>query len=150
MTMTKQQWEMVQKSLHLVSGWAKLQCDNYKVDLHKVQVTDSRLTIAIYVDGWRKGAWLLEDCEERRRFYQKKKGFLFPKKVRDACIKRFGKKAAERDGVMKAFDSYRWEWGDFKKLKAHLIANNTEITLIDCSEMRRAAIEQEARKMLEY
>lgn len=127
--MTKEEWGIVEHRLSNPYGSVDLVCDGYKLHLH-TSIYKMRVNIMFYVDGKWLGRWILEDCEERRRFHRcvvhkcygpaEKKKYL---KLGKAFLKRM---AIDLD---KTWVSYRPDWGSFRSLKAHLIKNNTSIEL---------------------
>ncbi len=151
MNMTKSQWDAVKRSLAFVGGVAKLECDSFTVLLVNEQVSPSRCAILVYVNGEIRGNWLASDCEERRRFLQPKKRYLYSKKERAEIVKAHGKRTAERYGFLKEFTWYGLYWGSFAKMKAHFIRNNVDIRLIDCSaarlELYKREREEESREL---
>ena len=67
--MTKEEWKKVDKSLKLVmSRGTTLKIDGYKVHLFLTQKSQFQNAIVFYVNDEFRGKWLMEDCEERRRF----------------------------------------------------------------------------------
>lgn len=71
--MDKKDWEKAKERLMLPFGSVKLIADGYAVTLQKVPVKDMfHNAIAVFINGEFKGKWLLEDCEERRRFIAQK------------------------------------------------------------------------------
>ena len=67
--MTAEEWKKVDKSLKFVmSRGTTLKIDGYKVHLFLTQKSQFQNAIAFYVNDEFRGKWLMEDCEERRRF----------------------------------------------------------------------------------
>ncbi len=151
MNMTKSQWDAVKRSLAFVGGNAELECDSFTVNLVNEQMSPARCAILVYINREIKGSWLTSDCEERRRFLQPKKAYLYNKKQQTEAIKTFGRRKAERYGFLKEFTCYELYWGSFDKLKAHFVRSNVDIRLIDCSEARLEAYrrkrEEERREL---
>ncbi|MEW5804078.1 MAG: hypothetical protein AB1847_18440 [bacterium] len=133
--MTKQDWEYVEKRLKRINRQVDLLCDGYELTLVLVQVNESCNEITFAVGGWFNGSWILNDCEERRRFCRKCVEFVYSPKIRSAlrtAAKKYGKKWAEEHlpDPDKKFIGYSSFWTSFKELKKHLIENNQDIRLI--------------------
>lgn len=132
--MTKEEWEQVEKEMFPPYGHVKLKIDGYDVSLGFVEVVGFRWEIAVCVNGKIRFEDLQTDCEIRRRFYQKHTRSIMPKDKKDKLLK--GMKKAEREKFeqenynMMYYDYYMPTWASFKKLKAHLIKNNTNIEWI--------------------
>lgn len=117
MAMSKADWEEVKERLERFWALVYLDCDGYKLALMLQRVGTYKNKISFYVDGKFQGKWILQDCEERRRFFQPRK------------IYAWGKKEMRID-LDKTALAYSMFWSSFRALKAHLIRNNKEITLI--------------------
>lgn len=124
--MTKEEWDKVDKSMQSPYGRVSLLCDGFKITV-ETGLYKRRLSSIIYVDGVFKGAWMLEDCEERRRFFRPVKKLLWRRKM----TKGFSKKTLKSLGIDPAETriSFTAEWSSFRTLKTHLIKNNTSIEL---------------------
>ena len=133
--MTKIEWDVVEGRLRNVYHPVKLNCDGFIVGLSLVQLTIYRNVISILsVNGCFMGKWILEDCEERRRFLRPRVTSVFDYLRKD---RRISKKLLKTVGVDpgKKFTSYWPYWTSFSSLKRHLIANNESIMLIDQSHI---------------
>lgn len=128
--MIDQEWEKVKELFGRRYGQIELDCDGYKITLMIEGIGKMQLAVVAYVSGSIKGATLMNDCEERRRFYQKREKFIFKKKFRDDMKKILGKRLYNAKEYEKKIEHYHFYWKSFNKLKAHLIANNKEIKLI--------------------
>jgi hypothetical protein len=123
--MKREDWLALEKQLTWPGARASLQCDGYRVTL-MVQRDKMRMVIAIYVNGWFRGEWVRDDCEERRRFMRPK----------TECAMRFNK-ADLRLGKrwiakMKAKYSFTWYspiWPSVQVLRRHFEKHNTSIEL---------------------
>lgn len=128
--MTEAEWKQVDKALRSVfSTGAKLRIDGYEVSLILRQVSQFSNAIVVYINGEFRGKWLVEDCEERRRFFQCKQKSVFSEK--DA--KKFGIRSKKRISELKnehTYNEYSSVWKSFKKMKKHFIDNNQQIELI--------------------
>lgn len=86
----------------------------------------------IYISGQFQGKWLTEDCEERRRFCQKKTRSLLNAKEK-ASFRKLSKR--EQKEFSKEYHNFEYEsfspqWTSFGALKKHLVANNKNIELV--------------------
>jgi hypothetical protein len=84
------------------------------------------------VNGEVRGAWLFEDCEERRRFMRPVKRFLYSKEQR-VSYKKVSKRLRQKYGLPDpdiTYTSYDFYWTSFRALKRNLIKNNTTIELV--------------------
>ena len=86
--MTKEQWETAEQNLQSSYRIVKLQADGYTLSL-QTQRYKMQLCIAVYVDGKIQGKWLTEDCEIRRKFFQKHKHSIL---TRNGNGKPFGRR----------------------------------------------------------
>ena len=80
--MTKEQWETAEQNLQSSYRIVKLQADGYTLSL-QTQRYKMQLCIAVYVDGKIQGKWLTEDCEIRRKFFQKHKHSILTRKEQE-------------------------------------------------------------------
>ena len=125
--MTKEEWATVDKSMQSPYGRASLLCDDFTITI-ETGLYKRRLSSIIYVNGHFKGAWMLNDCEERRRFFRPIKSLVWRKKI----TKGFSKKSLKSLNIdpTETRIAYSAEWSSFRSLKAHLIKNNTSIELV--------------------
>lgn len=129
--MTKEEWEKVKEALQSQYRMVTLKADGYEVALTLSRFGTYKLAIAIYINGVFEGKWLMDDCEERRRFLQKKERSMLTRKDK-AGWKKFSKKT-QREFVEKydlKYEFYSNVWTSFGSLKKHLITNNKSIELI--------------------
>lgn len=127
--MTKEEWKVAEDQLNRPMQSVHLLCDGYKLTL-RLERYKMKLIIAFYVNGEIKGAWLNDDCEERRRFCRPVKKSCWTAKHL-ALMKKASKRQLKRLGVdpnEHFIIHYPW-WTSFKTLKSHLIKNNTSIEL---------------------
>lgn len=80
--MTKEQWETAEQNLQSSYRIVKLQADGYTLSL-QTQRYKMQLCIAVYVNGKIQGKWLTEDCEIRRKFFQKHKHSILTRKEQE-------------------------------------------------------------------
>ena len=126
--MTKEEWEQAEKSLFWSYGRVEMKIDGYDVTIVVEPLKALKNVLVVYMNGELKGKWLSEDCEERRRFFQKHTKNLLSRKEQKRLAR---EKKAVRETVGKT--TYEWYspyWTSFRSLKSHLIKNNKRIELI--------------------
>lgn len=128
--MTKEEWELVRRNVERgLGGKAYLRIDGYEITLMMEPIDHYRNAIAVYVDGKIKGEWLLQKDELGkeicRRFFQPHtttpsiaKGIKLSKKQKAELKEKYG------------YTYYEPWWTSFGRLKAHLVRNNKNITII--------------------
>ncbi|NJD38750.1 MAG: hypothetical protein FIA89_10600 [Geobacter sp.] len=131
--MTKQDWTYTEERLKQQYAIVVLLCDGYRLSLTLNRIGNMELAICTYINGEMKGSWFLDDCEERRRFMRPIVKYVMSAKDRKSWVKDFGKRYLKAKGidVDKTYTTYLPWWKSFRSLKAHLIANNTSIELVD-------------------
>ena len=130
--MTKDDWKRAEEALKSFLYPVYINADGYEVTLVLERVGAYKNMIMVYIGGQFQGNWLADDCEERRRFMQKKvHSLLTPKQKAEykKLSKRQQKELAEKHHNLQ-YDSFTPQWSSFGSLKKHLIANNQEIRLI--------------------
>lgn len=85
MSLSKEQWMAIEKSLSVPFGHAKLKCDGYEITA-QVQQIGMKLVVAVFVDGRIKGAWLDGKDERCIKFYQCKKQLMLRGKMRASVM----------------------------------------------------------------
>lgn len=132
MAMSDEDWAYVEDNLKTLWGRAfVLDCDGYRFGPRLEPLSTYKNVISVYVGGWFKGSWLLNDCEERRRFFRPSTRRAFSRKYAQslkgtskACLKR------HKIDLEETFICYSFYWTSFSSLKRHLIRNNKDITLV--------------------
>lgn len=129
--MTKDEWKRVEEALKSFFSPVYLKADGYDVTLILERVDTYRNMIMVYIGGQFKGKWLTEDCEERRRFLQKKVRSLLTAKQK-AALKKLSKKRQKEfaESYHTDYEIYTPQWSSFGALKKHLISNNENIDLV--------------------
>lgn len=132
--MTAEEWKTVEEALsHCPFGRVKLIADGYELTISFARDGKSGLKYCyvVYVNGMIRGEWVLNDCEERRRFYCPKthspltaKDKARLKKERKSVQKAVAEMAAEM-----SYTTYLPYWNSLKALKKHLEANNQHIEI---------------------
>lgn len=124
--MDKAQWDKVEKRLRIQHCPVEMIIDGYEIYL--ILLPDKGLTqcISVYVNGYIKTEWALNDCEIRRRFYNRRTGCIF----KGAELKKVSKakrKALREKYTYEYFVPY---WTSFSRMKNHFIKNNDTIELV--------------------
>lgn len=130
--MDKKDWEKAKERLMLPFGSVKLIADGYAVTLQKVPVKDMfHNAIAVFINGEFKGKWLLEDCEERRRFIAQK---AIPVMSRKAIAEYNKAPKAVRRKLKDLRDAktieYCSHWTNWNALVKHFEAHNQDIQMV--------------------
>lgn len=131
--MTDEQWEALEERSRNVFFTASLLIDGYEVTIQKGSLDKNamRFGLAVFIGGQFKGEWILNDCEERRRFYHCKKRYAHSLKSRNA-FKNTSIKLRKELGINteEKFESYSSIWTNFKSMRRHFEKNNKDIQLI--------------------
>jgi hypothetical protein len=105
----------------MTKGSVKLDCDGYRLTLcraRKSEMTDCNM---FNVNGAIRNSWMLEDCEERRRFFRPRKAFIWSRKARDTFMKMrkgtLNSMGIDAEARVTYYEPY---WPGFQSLKAHL------------------------------
>ena len=130
MGMTDEQWKEVEKELVPPFGRVELEVDGYKVNIVAGLVDKMKYGFIVYVNGFIRAEWSMNDCEIRRRFYYESKKSLL-KSSEKAKVKKMRKSVREEILQRTKYSVYLPYWGSFSRLKAHLIKNNQSIELVE-------------------
>lgn len=130
--MTKEEWEKVKTALSKFYSVVRLKVDGYEIGVKLVRISAYKNAIAIYVNGNFKGKWLIEDCEEQRRFLPKKQHSLYSKKDKEGW-KKLSKKVQKEfeEKYDRKYTVYSPYFTSFGALKKQLITNNESIELVE-------------------
>jgi hypothetical protein len=128
--LSKEEREKIAEELRYPFGRVELQCDKYKVSLHVRPSGERRQTIAVYVDGWIRGEWLMTDCEERRRFMRRTEHFILTPKERQQYLKAFGKRAAKRYDIDRKYEMFHPNWNAVRSMLQQFCAANSTVTVL--------------------
>ena len=109
--------------------WAYVNCDGYILSLRLRRVDVYKLAICVRVNGELSVDWIVNDCEERRRFFRKTQGSILSASGMKIFRKLSKKKQEEWRGSY-FYDIYLPYWTSFRSLKKHLIENNKSIELV--------------------
>lgn len=130
--LTPEQWKRVGDALRFAHASAEMECDGFKLGLQVQHVDALKLGISVFVNGWCRGQWILNDCEERRRFLQPTVSRLYSHAQKARIVERIGKKRAADwyPNLDKTYTSYSTTWTAFSRLKRHLLKHNASIRLV--------------------
>jgi hypothetical protein len=131
MAMSEKDWDDVKNALKDLYNSVVLDCDGFRLRLHLGRIDTYRNAIMVFVDDWFRGEWLLNDCEQRRRFLRPVKISAHSKGYRQK-IKKLSARELKILGIdpHKAITVYDYKWPSFPALRRHLERNNQSITLI--------------------
>ena len=130
--MTPADWDQVKGALSMPYGRVTLRCDAFELALQVSAVGPLRFEIVSYVDGHFTGEWIVNDCEQRRRFLRPRTVPMYPRAKRAQLVAKFGRKRAEEwFDLGKTYTHWSWGWPSFAPLKRHLVANNQSIELVE-------------------
>lgn len=127
--MTKEDWAYVEETVKRLYKIVKLNCDGYILSLRLRRVDVYKLAICVRVNGELSVDWIVNDCEERRRFFRKTQGSILSASGMKIFRKLSKKKQEEWRGSY-FYDIYLPYWTSFRSLKKHLIENNKSIELV--------------------
>lgn len=130
---TKEQWVAIEFELSHPHGIVKLDCDGYQVSLQVEMAKKLKYEIAVYVNGFIRGAWLANDSEEGRRFLPTIEKFVHSAHHRAEMIKIYGGKRckkADLERINKKFSMRRFSWTSFTPLRRHYLKNNKTVSLV--------------------
>lgn len=126
------EWKKMEATLIHLGHPVRLECDGYRVSFVLERLNQFQNRILFYVDGVFKSQWFSDDCEERRRFFDRKDSFVWNRKSRANLNNEVSKSILKEAGidVDKKRTHYVPWWVSFKRLRKHLMANNQDIRLI--------------------
>lgn len=130
--MTNEDWKHIENKLSYIGSQIHLEIDGYSITLRVEPYKKLKNCITVYVDGKIKNDWVFQDCEIRRRFYQKHTKCLvkIDRKKLEGASKDVRKMVEEfqKEHTYEYFEPY---WMTFNKMKCHFIKNNVSIELIN-------------------
>lgn len=126
----------IEEELNSAHGYVHLQCDDYRVSLQVSLLKTRTYVLFVYVDGWIRGEWLGDDCEQRRRFMCPKSMALYSKKRQAEIIKAFGKRRAAKHFPRLNERHAYWlpYWTSARSMLRHFCANNQKVTVLSIGE----------------
>lgn len=116
--MTKEDWAYVEETLKSPYKIVKINCDGYILSLRLRRVDVYKLAICVRVNGELSVDWIVNDCEERRRFFRKTQGSILSASGTKIFRKLSKKKQEEWRGSY-FYDIYLPYWTSFRSLKKH-------------------------------
>ncbi|MEW5804333.1 MAG: hypothetical protein AB1847_19740 [bacterium] len=130
--MGPEEWKKMEDLLKQMGRLVRLDCDGYQVAFVLAMLSQYKNGIVFYVNGVFKSAWMNDDCEERRRFFDSRDRFLCSGKKRESLNENADKRILKEAGIDidKKYTYYIPWWVSFKRLKKHLIENNKAIKLL--------------------
>lgn len=129
--MTKEQWKEVDEKLKSIFCYVKLKCDDYTITIALRRLSQFKNGIFVYIDGKIEGKWLMNDCEERRRFYRKVTKSLGMTKKQKELFSKMSKKLKKEIMSDRKYTYYSEYWTSFGALRRQLIKENSNIELIE-------------------
>lgn len=138
--MNKAEWAKAKEQLQRPwpYGRVTLEADGYEVtlQLHPIDLMDNG--IFVLVNGQFKGKWLMEDCEERRRFLPQREKPVASRKTIAAWNKltKRQKKQLEELGAApnRTYIEYSTHWTSWSALVKHFEAHNADIRIKEATE----------------
>jgi hypothetical protein len=122
----KKQWDKVEQRLIMYYCSIKMKVDEYELCLMLIPDKGLKQSIVVLVNNAIKLEWVDNDCEIRRRFYNRHTKSLLKANDLRKVPKQMQKEVKEAN----TYEWYSPYWTSFNKLKNHLIKNNTDIELI--------------------
>ena len=130
--MTDEEWKEVEKAVEPPYGRADLIVDGYEISIACVKWKSLSYHLVVYVNGCIKGTWLLNDCEERKRFMRKqKKCYLTESQKKSKQFKKFPKEFQQKIINANIVTQYYFDFPSFESLKSQLVKNNKSIEMAD-------------------
>ena len=129
--MTKEEWKQAEEALTHFFRPVELKVDGYDITLILERVGVYQNKIMVYIGGEFRGQWMVEDCDERRRFLQEHRHSLLNHKEKakfKKLPKRMQKELQEKYPMQ--YSSFTPQWSSFRALKKHFCANNQSIELL--------------------
>lgn len=124
--MKREAWDDIAARLVFPGASAKLQCDGYAITL-EVQRDRMKMLIVAFVDGRWLGKWLLDDCEERRRFMRPVR--RVPKPYTAQQQKLLGKKWCAEQREKRSGTYYLPYWASVASIRRHFEKANGSVEL---------------------
>lgn len=87
-TLTKDQWQQVEKELSYPFGNVKFICDGFDIAAVVKQIKPLKHVIEIYVNDHIKGSWYMGDFEESKKFWCPKTLWLYKAPARAEAKKK--------------------------------------------------------------
>ncbi len=127
--MTNGKWKKVEKSLRAGRN-VKLLIDGYNIELRIVKFRNHSVGIMPFINGEYKSEWLLNDCEERRRFYSTIRGFLSSEREQERVLQEADEEEYGKWLKKNSYYEYRAVWTSLELMRIHFERKNVSIELI--------------------
>jgi ribosome-associated translation inhibitor RaiA len=130
--LTEEQWKQIDEKLSGAWGSVELNIDGYNIFLAVQSIKRFNQAIVVYING-KIDFSLIKESEEAKRFWQLRRRFIYPLKIRTRA-KNIRNKALREDlykNIDKTIDTYWPWWNSLKALRRHLEKNNQSIELVD-------------------
>lgn len=149
--MNKAEWYLVEKALSGTWGSVDLEIDGFKITLQRGLISKNRLGITTYVNGWVRGAWILDFTLRESDFLRPTKRYIYSAKMRNdikKLKKRLTKHTVEIARSLDPDKVYRGRspfWGSVSGIREHYEKTFTDIKLIKINGVEQK-IENGARE----
>lgn len=129
--MTKEEWAQVEEQLKHQFDPVTLICDGYRLTLRLSRIKAMSLGITVFVNDELCGRWMIDDCEERKRFFRSQAMSVYSAKSK-RTFRGISAKTLKSMGIdlKKTFTGYSFYWTSFRALRAHLIKHNESIQFV--------------------
>lgn len=138
MTISKEQWAVIEHELFGLFGAVRLKADGYDVVLKVEPWKTLRHAVIVYVNGWLKGEWIKGGCPEAEKFYQEQRRWLWPAKKREEAKQKLKQRRLDpflREWYQRVAEQYSsiWSpaWTSPKSLCRNLRKTCSDIELIE-------------------
>jgi len=125
-------WEQLEQLLAGVFGHAKARADGHELALQK-QLDGERLVVAVYVDSYIKGEWMVAEKGEpvhvEGRFWRPIRSRVWPLSKYKVLKRAFGKKKAD-EMTAQCIVSFSPYWASPRSLVRHLKKNFPDLELV--------------------
>lgn len=136
--LTKEEMKEIADELRHAFGRVELQCDQYRVNVEVRAIAARRYAISVFVDGWMRGEWLRDDCEQRRRFMRCRNVPLYPPAKRARLEKEVGKRFAKRMGSDKTIEVFYPYWTSVAPMLRQFCGTNDTVSVVEIGHQRKA------------
>lgn len=130
--MTDEEWKEVEQAVGYPFGRADLIVDGYEISISCLRYKALEYRLVVFINNELKDEWLLNDCEERRRFMRKhKRCYLTEKQKKSKQFRELPEDLKQRAVEINTVTQYYFDFPSFKSLKSQLIRNNKSIEMAD-------------------
>ena len=132
--MTKEEWAKIADWWGIGLVFVKMNIDGHEISLYNnIDKKKMIVEVVIYVDGYIKGEYSTVGNEIGDRFWNRARKPLYSPKELKERAKIWGKRSKE--ARQKHFEYNHPYWRSFVAFKKHITTHNTEINLIQESEV---------------